>query len=146
MEPDRLKGFRPKTLGEKDTRQDPRAEAGMWERYFREARELGQHWKGCMACPPERRDPQAILQVHHVVSQQRVKRWCREQGWAKGGLRELRALTDPRNSMLLDEGCHSGHTSGLRRLPRAAVPLYAWKFAVEKGLLDEVLDEYEEAR
>jgi hypothetical protein len=142
VETGRLKGFRPKTPGEKDTGRDPRIQAQLWERYFREARRLGQSWKGCMACPPERRDPGALLEVHHVVSQQRMKRWCRERGIPKGSVQELRALTDPRNSMLLDERCHSGHTSGLRRLDRGAIPSYAWAFAAEKDLTDEVMEEY----
>lgn len=135
-----MKGFRAKTPGERDGAYDPRLQAQMWLDYFREARQLGRHWEGCRACPPERRDPTAILQVHHVVSQQRLKRWCKEEGLDP--LATLEVLTDARNSMLLCEVCHAGHTSGLQPLPRQAIPQYAWRFASEKELLPELAEEY----
>ena len=101
----------------------------MWNRYWRESLRLGMNWKGCQACPPEKRDPEAVLQVNHVISKQRLKRFCKEHGQGPGYL--LLLLTDPRNSMLVDERCHEGHTTGMRPIPREAIPSYAWEFEGE---------------
>lgn len=141
-----MKGFRPKTLGEKDLEKQfsPRAESAAWSRFFRNALSRGRNWEGCKACPPERRNPKAKIEVHHVVSQQRIKRWCRERGIAKGSLAELRLLTDDRNSVLVDEHCHYGHTYKLRPIPRDVIPDHAWEFIEELGLTAEILEEYPE--
>jgi hypothetical protein len=139
-----VKGFRPKTPGEKGSLEQysPKAESAMWHRFYRKALSRGRNWEGCQACPPERRDPKAKIEVDHVVSQQRIKRWCRERGIPKGSLRELELLTDDRNSMLLDEHCHAGKTLRMRPIPRDVIPGHAWEFIEELGLVDEILEEY----
>lgn len=134
-----MKGFRPKTPAEREP-YNPKAESAAWTRYYREARRMGRAWLGCMACPPERRDPKAITEVHHVVSQRKLKDLYRHLNpW-----KLLQILTDPRNSMILDESCHAAHIDGTQtgRLPRRAIPSYAWDFAAEHGLTEHVKEEY----
>lgn len=139
-----MKGFRAKTPGEKEQLHNfsPTAQSAEWSRFFREARRLGKHWDGCHACPPERRVPKGIVEVHHVVSQQRLKRWCRERGIQKGALEELMILTDARNSMILCESCHYLHTYRGRPISRKVIRLHAWEFIRERGLEEEILEEY----
>lgn len=95
-----------------------------------------------MVCPPTRRDPNAKVEVHHVVSQQRLKRWCRDHGIQKGSVRELEILTDDRNTLLLCESCHWLHTYRGRPVPREAIPDYAWEFIDELGLREEIYRDY----
>lgn len=134
------KGYRAKTPGEREASPFPTMQSQMWNRFYREARSRGKHWKGCAACPPRERDPKAILQVHHVISQQRLKRLAKDQHLPP--LERLRLLTDPRNSMLLCEDCHSAHTNRAKKLPRRAVSNRAWDFAFELDLIEELMDEY----
>jgi hypothetical protein len=135
-------GFRPKTLGEKEEGYSPTQERAEWNRFFRAALALGRRWRGCQVCPPTKRDPNAKLEVHHVVSQQRLKRWCRERGIAKGSFEELKILTDERNTLLPCESCHWLHTYRGRPIPREAIPAHAWAFIDEKGLREEMEREY----
>lgn len=114
-----------------------------WEAFRRRARK-GRSWKGCENCPPARRDPNAELEVHHVISQRRLKRLARDKRLPR--LRLLILLTDPRNTMLLCDRCHPGHESRMRRINSENVPQAAWEFARDLGLLDELLAEYPERR
>lgn len=134
------KGFRAKTPGERETNPFPGMQGQMWNTYYRKARQMGKHWKGCAACPPNRRDPEALLQIHHVIEQRRLKRLAVDRKLT--ALERLRLLTDPRNSMLLCEGCHHRHTVKFQRLPRAAIADYAWDFIRELGLTEEAMADY----
>jgi hypothetical protein len=115
------------------------AVAAAWERYYKASRK-GKSWKGCVVCPPERRDPNAQTEVHHPIEQQRLKTYAKDKGI--GYLRLLRLLTDDRNSMLVCQTCHHGHTSGMNPLPRRALSQPAWDFAAELGLTDELMEGY----
>lgn len=134
------KGYRAKTPGEREAAPFPSMKSQMWNRYYRVSRSRGKHWKGCAACPPRKRDPKVVVQVHHVISQQRLKRLAKDLKMSE--LDRLRLLTDPRNSMLVCDGCHEAHTRRMRRLPRRAVDSEAWEFAADWGLTEELMDEY----
>lgn len=114
--------------------------AAMWERYYREARRIGKHWEGCHACPPEERDPNVKVDVHHVVDQQRLKELAGREKWPT--LRLLRLLTDPRNSMLLCARCHHLQTVRLRKLPLRAIRPPAWDYIREHDFTDWVRANY----
>lgn len=111
-----------------------------WNRYYREARKLRKAWRGCEACPPERRDPNAWLEIHHVVSQRRIRRLAVEEKLSEN--RKLELLTDPRNSIILCQQCHHRHTVAHETLPLGVIPAAAWAFANELGLREEVIKEY----
>lgn len=111
-----------------------------WDRFYREARKMRRAWKGCEVCPPERRDPNAWLEIHHIISQRRIKRLAVDRKLPE--MRKLDLLTDPRNSIVLCRECHHRHTVRHERLPVKAIPAPAWDFADELGLRGEVLEEY----
>lgn len=111
-----------------------------WDRFYREAKKARKAWRGCEACPPERRDPNAWLEIHHVISQQRLKRYARERKLP--AVRRLDLLTDPRNSIVLCKPCHHKHTVRHERLPLRVIPKPAWDFAKELGLKEELIEEY----
>lgn len=140
--PEGIKGFRGKSPGERETDAGPTMKDQMWNRFYREARKLGKHWKGCHACPPGKRDPKALLQVHHVVSQRRLKRLAKDRKMTP--LELLRLLTDPRNSMLVCETCHDRHTLRHTPLPRSAISEAAWEFIYDWHLEEEIMKEYPE--
>ncbi len=120
------------------TPKDPNRAA--WDRFYREARKMRKAWQGCEVCPPEKRDPNAWLEVHHVISQRRIKRLAVERKIRETGRRDL--LTDPRNSIVLCRQCHHEHTVSHRAIPLGAIPAAAWDFAKELGLKDELIAEY----
>lgn len=117
----------------------PDQKAAMWEAYYRDSRR-GRSWKGCENCLPERADPEAHLDTHHVIEQQRLKTWAKDHG--QSALATLRLITDPRNSMLVCGACHQGQTSRMRRIRLAAIRREAWDFIREVDLLDEVIEDY----
>lgn len=118
----------------------PTMERQLQSTYYRVARSKGKWWEGCHACPPDRKDPKALLQVHHVIEQQTLKRVAKDRKWSQFKL--LTVLWDPRNSMLLDETCHHLHTVKSKRLPISAVSEAAWEFAAEYDLTDIIVREY----
>jgi len=120
------------------TPDDPRRAA--WDRFYREARKMRRAWKGCEACPPERRDPNAWLEIHHVLSQRRIKRLGVERKLSENAI--LNLLTDPRNSIILCRECHHRHTVSYESLPLGVIPAAAWEFATEIGLREELIEEY----
>lgn len=122
-----------------DTPKDPRRAA--WDRFYREARKMRRAWLGCEVCPPEERDPNAWLEIHHVISQQRLKRLARDRKMPE--MRKLDLLTDPRNSIVLCRPCHHRHTVRNETLPLSSIPPAAWDFARELGLKDELIKEYQ---
>ena len=131
------------TPGVRRTDRTPKdATRAAWDRYYNEARKRA--WKGCQACPPEQRNPKAWLEVHHVISQQRLKRLAVERKLPS--VRRLDLLTDPRNSIVLCKECHHKHTVRFERLPLAVIPAAAWDFARENGLKDELIKEYARER
>lgn len=121
---------------------DPKRAA--WDRFHNEARKLRKGWLGCEVCPPEKRDPEAITEVHHVISQRRLKLYAVENSLPD--LRLLELLTDPRNSIVLCKECHSLHTLRFQRLPLSSIPKAAWDFATDQGLKDEMIAEYRSER
>jgi len=111
-----------------------------WDRYYREAKKLRRSWKGCEVCPPAKRDPNAWLEIHHVISQRRLKRYSVERKLPE--MRRLALLTDPRNSIVLCQACHHKHTVRHTPIPLITIPADAWDFAKELGLKDELIAEY----
>ena len=136
-----MKGYRAKAPGEREVGAvAPTMERQMWAAYYRHARNKGRWWKGCVACPPEKRNPKALLEVHHVVARQYLKRVAVDRGWPD--FYRLKVLTDWRNSMLLCEGCHHRHTVRAERIRRSVIPGPAWEFAAKHGLTDYLIAEY----
>jgi hypothetical protein len=133
--PDFTPGIRPRVRYERSD-----IISQLWENYRLEALRLGHHWEGCHNCDPETRDPNVRLDVHHVVEQSRLKEIARREKWPR--VRLLRVLTDPRDSMLVCPLCHHGHTSKNKRLWRESIRPYAWTFAAELGLTEEVRRNY----
>jgi 5-methylcytosine-specific restriction endonuclease McrA len=111
-----------------------------WDRFYRESRKMRKAWKGCEACPPEKRDPNAWLEIHHIISQRRLKRLAVERKLPQ--MRKLDLLTDPRNSIVLCRDCHHRHTVAHEAIALDAIPRPAWEFADELGLRGEVMGEY----
>ena len=114
----------------------------LWERFVKAARKMrgGAGWQGCEVCPPEERDPNAWTEIHHVISQQRLKKYARENSLP--AMRLLEILTDPRNSIVLCKRHHGNHTVRMERIPMSAIPDAAWEFAKELGLEEELIEEY----
>lgn len=135
-----IKGFRPKAPAEREDAYSPDARSQMWGSFRREARAAGRSWQGCAVCPPERRDPNAELDVHHVIPQQKLKAVARDRKVTK--LTLLRWLTDPRNAILVCPTCHLGDTTRMEPIPRIAIPEPAWEYADELGLAGLVLERY----
>lgn len=101
----------------------------------------GAGWHGCEVCEPEKRDPNAWTEVHHVISQRRLKRYAQDNSLPT--LRLLELLTDPRNSIVLCRPHHGNHTVRMNRIPLAKIPDAAWAFARELGLERELMQEYD---
>jgi hypothetical protein len=118
----------------------PDAVSAAWESFWRRARRRARHWEGCEACPPERRDPGALVHVHHVIPQQRLKQYASEHHLDQRQLLEL--LTDARNGLVVCERCHHGDTSRMEPIRREAIHEEAWSFARDLGLEDYVKDRY----
>ena len=111
-----------------------------WQRFYDDARKMRKAWLGCEVCPPEKRDPNAWLEIHHVISQQRLKRLARDRKLPE--MRKLDLLTDPRNSIVLCRECHHKHTIRHETLPLRSIPAAAWDFCRELGIKDELIKEY----
>ena len=111
-----------------------------WEVFYRESRKRRRAWKGCEACPTERRDPKEITEVHHVLSQRRLKRYAVDQRLSVEERLEL--LTDPSNSMILCRACHHRHTVAFDPIRYSAIPEEAVAFARDLGLDHELREEY----
>lgn len=111
-----------------------------WQRFYDDSRRMRRAWLGCEVCPPERRDPNAWLEIHHVISQQRLKRLARDRKLPE--MRKLDLLTDPRNSIVLCRECHHRHTVRNETLPLSSIPAAAWDFARELGIKNELVEEY----
>lgn len=112
-----------------------------WEIFAKLARKMrGAGWLGCEVCLPENRDPNGWTEIHHVISQQRLKRYAKENSLPAVRLVEL--LTDPRNSIVLCKEHHALHTLRAKRLPLSSIPAEAWEFAKELGLKEELIAEY----
>lgn len=71
------------------------------------------------------------LQVHHIVSQQHLRKY---------GLHEY--LWDPRGGMLVCEGAHGPHTRASHRISRSRLPVRCFEFIELIGLADWYLDRY----
>lgn len=112
-----------------------------WGRFVKAARRMrGAGWQGCEVCEEAERDPNAWTEVHHVIAQQRLKRYARENDLPAKSL--LALLTDPRNSIVVCKRHHGNHTVRVEPIPMSAIPDAAWEFAKELGLEDEMLKEY----
>lgn len=115
-----------------------------WESYYEGAKRLRRSWRGCEVCPPTRRDPNAITQIHHIISQRRLKRYALDKRMDTH--RRLELLTDKRNAIIVCEQCHHLHTTAMRPIPLNLIPPPAWEFVKELGLVDELITEYGESK
>lgn len=123
-------------------RSDPVGAA--WESYYNESKRLRRSWRGCEVCPPTQRDPNALTQVHHIISQRRLKRYALDEKLSQH--ERLNLLTDPRNSLVVCEKCHHLHTTALRPIPLSIIPKPAWEFVRQLGLVNELVEEYGQVR
>lgn len=93
--------------------------------------------QGRYICPVcEQRFPRAWMQVHHLISQEAIRRHVAslrlEASRMEGLLR--RRLWDARNAFACCRICHAQHTVATVRIPLRLVPERAWEFADEMGL------------
>lgn len=79
------------------------------------------------------------IQAHHVVSQQAIRKRCRELG-----IDPVEPLWDPRNGMCLCEHCHMNHEVAADRIPAKYLMPQHWTFARWLGL-DHLLAVYPES-
>jgi hypothetical protein len=110
-----------------------------WDRFWTESRK-GKSWKGCEVCPPERRDPNALLEVHHTIRQQDIADRGKDLGWDDETL--LRWLTDPRVGLLVCGTCHYGDTSRSNPIRRGALRPENFDYAKELDMLDYLDERY----
>ena len=61
-------------------RREGPADAGRrsWDTFHKQARKRAKAWEGCEVCEESRRDPNAWTEVHHVISQKRLKKYARD--------------------------------------------------------------------
>lgn len=86
--------------------------------------------------------PADPLQAHHIVRQQRIRRYTRAQGWADTDERTLRLLWHTDNGMALRESCHRLHTRQVRKVPYGCLPAAAIAWATQLGLAYELDRQY----